>query len=85
MLTVISLEPLPEDKAYQIWLIGNETRASGGLFTVDETGYGQLRVRGEHPVTDYWALGVSIEPIQGSDVPTGDKVLGGFYTTFTLP
>ena len=46
MLTVLSLEPLPEDKAYQIWLIGTETRASGGLFKVDETGYGQLRVRG---------------------------------------
>ena len=85
MLTALSLKPLPQDKAYQIWLIGSGTRTSGGLFTVDETGYGQLRVRGEHPITDYWALGVSIEPVWGSDVPTGDKVLGGTYATYTLP
>ena len=85
MLTALSLEPLPDDKVYQIWLIGTNTRASGGLFTVDETGYGQLRVRGDHPITDYWALGVSIEPIWGSDAPTGDKVLGGSYATYMLP
>ena len=85
MLTALSLKPLPKDKAYQIWLIGHETRASVGLFIVDETGYGQLRVWGERPIMDCWALGVSIEPVQGSDVPTGDKVLAGFYASYTLP
>jgi hypothetical protein len=85
MLTALHLKPLPDDKTYQIWLIGDGTRASGGLFRVDETGYGQLTVGGEEPITNFWALGVSIEPVQGSTIPTGAKVLGGILTTVTLP
>lgn len=76
ILATLEMKPLPEDQAYQLWLISDGSRTSGGVFTVDETGYGQLRVRGVGPLTDYQAVGVSVEPAQGSDAPTGAKVLG---------
>ena len=85
LLTTRDLDPLPEGKTYQLWLYSHDTigggdfvtaSESGGLFTVDDTGYGQMSVRGMGPITDYQAVAVSVEPAQGSTVPTGAKVLG---------
>lgn len=85
ILEALNLQPLPKDKAYQLWLIANETRESGGIFTVNESGYGQLMVQDIGHITDFHSMGVSIEPAQGSPGPTGAKVMGGVITTADFP
>ena len=39
LLGVFNLPSLPPGQVYQIWLIRNGERYSGGQFTVDATGY----------------------------------------------
>ncbi|MDA0987618.1 MAG: anti-sigma factor [Chloroflexi bacterium] len=85
ILEALNLQPLPKDKAYQLWLIADGIRASGGIFTVNETGYGQLMVQDIGHITDFQTMGVSIEPAQGSPWPTGVKVMGGVITTAAFP
>lgn len=62
---------------YQLWLIRDGKRTSGGVFSVDEHGYGTLQVDASQPLESYPAFGVTIEPAGGSPGPTGKKVLGG--------
>ncbi|MBI2855247.1 MAG: anti-sigma factor [Chloroflexi bacterium] len=86
ILAALRLEPLPDDRAYQLWLITDDnSRTSGGVFTVDDTGYGLLEIRSQTPLTAYQALGVSVEPATGSPGPTGVKVLGGRAPSTSLP
>lgn len=68
---------LTEDQQYQIWLIQNDVRTSGGVFSVNEDGYGNLMVSAEQPLDSFQSFGVTIEPLGGSPQPTGEKVLGG--------
>jgi anti-sigma-K factor RskA len=77
VLEALNLQPLPEDQAYQLWFVTNGSRKSGGVFTVNETGYGQLMVQGLGLITSFHTMGVSIEPAQGSAWPTGTNVLWG--------
>jgi len=74
-LVVQNLPTLPEDLAYQLWLIRNGGRTSGGVFTVDEDGYRSLWVGAPNPLGSYPDFGVTIEPVDGSPGPTGPKVL----------
>jgi len=76
-LIVDGLPPLDEAHQYQIWLIEDGQRVSGGVFSVKADGYGMLWVSAPWPLTSYKALGITIEPAGGSPGPTGDKVLGG--------
>lgn len=76
-LVVDGLEPLDAARQYQIWLIRGGQRTSGGVFSVDEYGYGVLWVSSPAPLSTYDAVGVTIEPAGGSPGPTGAKVLGG--------
>jgi anti-sigma-K factor RskA len=62
---------------YQLWLIQDGKRTSGGVFSVDEQGYGVLEVNAQQPLDSFPAFGVTIEPEGGSPGPTGIKVLGG--------
>lgn len=75
-LVVQDLPQLPESEAYQLWLIKDGQRTSGGLFNVDEDGYRSLWVGAPEPLGSYQNFGVTIEPAAGSPSPTGDKVLG---------
>ena len=85
ILAALQLEQLPEGMAYQLWLIANDSsRISGGVFTVDDTGYGLLEIRSQEPLTAYQALGVSVEPASGSPGPTGEKVLGATTSAIGL-
>jgi len=43
-LVVDGLPPLDESHQYQLWLIRNGERLSGGVFSVDARGYGSLWV-----------------------------------------
>jgi anti-sigma-K factor RskA len=76
-LVVDGLAPLDEEQQYQLWLIRDGQRTSGGVFSVSEEGYGSLWISSPEPLSSYSALGVTIEPTGGSPGPTGDKVLGG--------
>jgi len=76
-LVVDGLKPLGAGQQYQLWLIKDGLRTSGGVFSVDEGGYATFYVEAPKPLASYDSIGVTIEPAGGSPGPTGDKVLGG--------
>ena len=76
-LVVEDLPGLNETQQYQLWLIRDGQRVSGGVFSVSEDGYGSLVVHSDQSLDQYTAFGITIEPAGGSSGPTGDKVLGG--------
>lgn len=76
-LVVDGLPALDPDHQYQLWLIRDGQRASGGIFSVNPEGYGALWISSPEPLSSYSAFGITIEPEGGSPGPTGDKVLGG--------
>lgn len=75
-LVVEDLPPLDESKEYQLWLIRNGNRVSGGTFSVSRDGYGSMWVSAPDPLGSYPSFGITIEPVGGSPGPTGDKVMG---------
>jgi anti-sigma-K factor RskA len=76
-LVVDRLPKLDEANEYQLWLIRDDHRESGGVFSVGKSGYGVLYVSSEEPLSSYPSFGITIEPAGGSPGPTGEKVLGG--------
>lgn len=77
-LVVDGLPRLDEYHQYQLWLIEDDgARQSGGVFSVDEEGYGALWVSSPASLSDYAAVGITVEPAGGSPGPTGEKVMGG--------
>jgi anti-sigma-K factor RskA len=76
-LVVEDVPILEADYQYQLWLIRDGKRTSGGVFSVDEHGYGTIQVNADQPLELYPSFGVTIEPAGGSPGPTGEKVLGG--------
>ena len=80
LMLAYRMPPLPPDQRYQLWLIlPDGARESGGLFTVDPTGNGQMVVRAPRPLGSYLAVGITAEPHDGSPTgaPTGPRVVGG--------
>jgi anti-sigma-K factor RskA len=80
-LVVDGLPPLGESQQYQLWLIRDGERTSGAIFSTDEKSYGGTRIRAPRPLTDYSAVGITIEPAGGSEQPTGPQVLAGSLHT----
>jgi anti-sigma-K factor RskA len=78
-MVVDQLPALTPDRAYQLWLIKDGKRTSGGVFSVDYEGYASLWVSAPEPLADYTSFGITIEPAGGSPGPTGQKVLGGNF------
>ncbi len=76
-LVVDGLPALDPDHQYQLWLVRDEQRTSGGVFSVNQEGYGALPISSPEPLDSYPAFGITVEPAGGSPGPTGDKVLGG--------
>ncbi len=72
---VEGLPPLPNDKAYQLWLTRGENRASGGTFKVDPRGAATVVVRAPDRLDTYNGCGVTVEPVNGSLAPSGARVL----------
>jgi anti-sigma-K factor RskA len=79
ILVVYGLPQPPAGQVYQLWLIHNGQRDSGGLFTVDDKGYAVLLVRSLHRFSEYQAIGVTNEPAGGSPGPTGTRVLAANF------
>ena len=76
-LVIEDAPPLEQGFQYQLWLIKDGKRTSGGVFSVNEIGYGTLQISAGQPLDQFPAFGVTIEPAGGSPGPTGEKVLGG--------
>jgi anti-sigma-K factor RskA len=78
VLIVEELPPLPRDRAYQVWLgWGDRQRDNGGVFRVDEQGFGLLSITAPRPFTTYQRVGITEEPAGGSPGPTSPRVIGG--------
>jgi anti-sigma-K factor RskA len=77
LLVAYRLPPLAPDRAYQLWLVRDGQRVSGGVFRVDPEGYGWLKVRAPQAMAAYTRAGITVEPLGGSPGPTGARVLGG--------
>jgi anti-sigma-K factor RskA len=76
-LVVDKLTPLDPTHRYQLWLLKDGQRVSGGLFSVNSDGYASLEIQAAKPLSQYDSIGITIEPFAGSQAPTGSKVLGG--------
>ena len=76
-LVVEDLPPLAGDRQYQLWLIREGQRTSGGVFSVTSQGYACQLVTPPLPLSSYQALGITVEPAGGSPGPTGQRVMGG--------
>jgi anti-sigma-K factor RskA len=76
-LVVEDLPPLANDRQYQLWLILDGKRTSGGVFSVTPQGYGCMLILSALPLNSYQALGITVEPAGGSPGPTGQRVMGG--------
>ena len=74
-----ALLELDPQHQYQLWLIQDEVRTSGAVFSVSDKGYGSVQISSAEPLGSYSTCGVSIEPSGGSPGPTGKKVLGGTF------
>ena len=77
LLLTFDLPLLSEDESYQIWLIKNGTGYSAGTLIIDSTGYGQAVIIPVAPLADFDAIGITVEPSEGSEGPTGTSVLKG--------
>lgn len=75
-LVVDNLPVLDSARQYQLWLIKDGARTSGGVFSVSDGGYGALKISSDQPLRDFTTFGITIEPVGGSPAPTGEKVLG---------
>jgi anti-sigma-K factor RskA len=76
-LVVDHLPPLEAERQYQLWLVRDGMRTSGGIFSVSQEGYASLIVSSPDPLDSYQAFGITIEPYGGSPGPTGERVLAG--------
>ncbi len=75
-LTVTGLPELDPTNQYQLWLIQDGQRTSGGVFSVRADGSQTITINAPQPLPDYAAFGITIEPAGGSPGPTGERVLG---------
>jgi anti-sigma-K factor RskA len=75
VLVIVGLTPLEAGRTYQVWLIQGDAPVSAGLLKVDPNGQGVLVVTSEAAIGSFDALGISVEPEEGSPQPTGDIVV----------
>ena len=76
-LVTDNMKLLDSQQQYQLWLVKDGKRTSGGVFSVNSSGYGWLRIESQTNLLEFQSFGVTIEPKGGSPSPTGAKVLGG--------
>jgi hypothetical protein len=72
-----NMPPLNADKVYQLWLLKDDVRVSGGTFTVSPDGVGSMIFTAPDPISEFNAAGITEEPMGGSDEPTSAPVCSG--------
>jgi len=68
------LPELPAHQVYELWYINEGVARPAGTFTVDSTGDVQQVLDGDMKAGDM--VGVTIEPLGGSETPTTDPIVG---------
>ncbi len=76
LLVSYRLPELEAGRQYQLWLVRNGERDSGGVFSAGAHGNAVMRITAPRPLLDYNWFGVTVEPAGGSLDPTGERVLG---------
>lgn len=74
-LFVNGLPDLGPEQQYQLWLVNDNGRVSGAVFSVEEEGITAVPVSAPESLPAYYRFGITIEPAGGSPGPTGDGVL----------
>lgn len=77
LLSAHELPVLDPEMVYQLWLVRGDYRVSAGLFTVNEGGDGQFLFYAEEPIGSFEAIGITPEPMGGSEAPTSPPVVVG--------
>lgn len=77
VLVVDELPPLDVNHEYQAWLMRDGKSSSGAVFSVDEKGYRGVRITAQETLLVYSEINITIEPVGGSEEPTGERVLSG--------
>ena len=77
LLATSGLPAAEAGRVYQLWLIRDGKRTSGGTFVPDASGVATLVINAPAPLSEYQQVGITIEPVGGSPGPTGPRVLGG--------
>ncbi|MBI2845265.1 MAG: anti-sigma factor [Chloroflexi bacterium] len=77
MLAVRGLPAPPPGWEYQLWLIRDSERHSGGTFVVDSQGRGYLFVQMPQDIASFPTAGITMEPEGGSLAPSGDRYMLG--------
>jgi anti-sigma-K factor RskA len=67
------LDPVGDDETYELWFITGDVAAPAGTFRPDASGTAEILVHGSPQSGS--AVGLTVEPAGGSDVPTGDILL----------
>jgi anti-sigma-K factor RskA len=72
-IVVDGLKPLPADKVYELWYIGESGPRPAGTFTVGDDGATWRVLDGDMQAGD--VVGVTVEPSGGSPEPTTDPIV----------
>lgn len=77
-LYTLDMPSLPPNNVYQLWLVDPDNHhVSAGTFRVDDRGRGVLHFLAPESIGDFVRLGITSEPIGGSDGPTTSPVAQG--------
>jgi anti-sigma-K factor RskA len=77
ILIASGLEPAPEGKGYEVWVIGKAAPVPAGVFQVDAKGNAVHRLPKVAEVEGVKTFAVTLEPAGGVPAPTGPMVLAG--------
>ena len=69
------LTPLSPEESYQVWLIASDNPVSAGILSVGDVGNAAQLIEARESLGLFDAIGISVEPFGGSDLPTGPIVL----------
>jgi anti-sigma-K factor RskA len=75
VLVASDLPALDEDHQYQLWLVKDGQKISGGLFSVEPNGYATVRIDAKELLTNFRAFEITVEPTGGSLEPGGYLVM----------
>jgi anti-sigma-K factor RskA len=73
VVLVDGMAPAPTDHAYELWMIHDDVRVPAGVFDVDDRGRATRFVTGD--MATVTAIGVTVEPADGSPQPTSEPVM----------
>lgn len=77
VLVASGLDPAPEGKAYEVWVIAKGAPVPAGVFQADAEGKAVFRLPDVAETAEVRTFAVTLEPAGGTPAPTGPMVLAG--------